>query len=181
MNRRPIHRPTGFTLVELVTVMAIIAVLGVLAAPSMSGLLARERLKRSAHLLQADVALARQWSQQRGRVVHLSFRPGSSWCYALSLDAPVDCLGSAGGTAVLKRVSGEGQAPVMLLRADPMAVDGTGGLSPTPGAQAVLATPDGKRLSVRLSLPGRSSVCAPGPAVAGTLPCAAPPHEAPMP
>lgn len=61
---RPTHRPSsGFTLIEIVIVLAIIAILAVMAAPSIQARLVREQIVEAAKL--ADVAkppIAAAWA-----------------------------------------------------------------------------------------------------------------------
>jgi type IV fimbrial biogenesis protein FimT len=167
----PWRAARGYTLIELVIVLAVVAVLGAMATPSLGSLVARHALKDAAHRLQADLALARHEALRTGQTAHLSFHAGASWCYAVSLGQPVDCRQAGRPSALLKRVDNQGQAQVLLLRAEPMALDGRTGqpLQVTP--QAVLGTPDGLRLAVRLGALGRASLCSAAGTVSGYTRC----------
>ena len=160
----------GFTLLELVIAMAIATVLGAVALPSLSGLVARQRLRATAGHLQADIALARQEASRRGMTVHLSFQGGEHWCYALRTGPTVDCQQAAvaTGNGVIKVVRSADQPGVRLLRASPMALDARTGASLGIGAAAHLASASDERLQVqvRLAPMGRASVCA----AAGVMP-----------
>jgi prepilin-type N-terminal cleavage/methylation domain-containing protein len=170
---RPPPQRGGFTLLELVIVLGVAAVLCAMAVPSLAGMVTRHRLLSAAHHLQADLTLARHEALRSGRAAHVSFRPGTTWCYALSLDAPVDCAAEGRPPGLLKRVRAEDHPQVLLLSADPMVLDGPSGLPPQSGAQAVLATAEGARIALRLGPLGRASVCA-ASGVAGQLPRCAP-------
>lgn len=59
----------GFTLVELVTVVALLSILLAVAAPSFSGLVHENRARTAFHQLTASLALARVSAMRRGRPV----------------------------------------------------------------------------------------------------------------
>ena len=173
MARARGRRP-GFTLLELAIVMAITCVLGALAVPSFSGLIARQRLKSAAYGLQADIALARQEAGRRGQPVHLMFQPGAQWCYALSAGIGVDCrqAGPAAGSGVLKVVRAPDHPGITLMAATAMAMDSRSGASLLAEGQARFASPrTGEQLQVHLGRLGRAHVCAPATPVAGAPAC----------
>ncbi len=73
------RRPAGFTLVELLVVLAIVAVLAGLLAPNMSGSLGAVRVREAALTLAQDVRYAQMLAVERGRPVCLAIdrtRPG---------------------------------------------------------------------------------------------------------
>jgi type IV fimbrial biogenesis protein FimT len=170
------RKTTGFTLLELVIAMAITVLLGAMAMPTFSSLVARERLQAAAHHLQADIAYARLEAGRRAQPVHLMFQPGTQWCYALSAGIGVDCrqAASAAGNGVIKVVHAADQPGVLLLEASAMALDGRSGASLTGIGHARFASSEGQQLQVNLGQLGRASLCAPADAVAGTPPCPAP-------
>lgn len=79
------RRSTGFTLVELITVLAIMGILAALAAPSFSEMIARQRLRAGAFDLVADLMLARSEAIKRGESV--SVTPGATWAAGWTVDA----------------------------------------------------------------------------------------------
>lgn len=173
-------RQAGFTLVEASITLAVMAVLGAIATPNWSSLVARQRLLGAAHHLQADIALARHESGRRGQPVTLRFQPGRQWCYALSTGPPVDCrhAGAALASGMIKVVQAADHPGVDLLDARTMALDAAGGAS----LQSLLAGGHARfglresqqtQLQVRLGPQGRGSLCAPAAPVAGTAACPA--------
>ena len=176
-GRPPPQRRSGFTLLELAVVMAVTIVLGAMAVPSFSGLVARQRLKSVAHGLQADIALARQEAGRSGLTVHLMFHPGPQWCYALSTGIGIDCrqAAAAPGNGILKVVRGADHAGTTLVEASAMAIDPRSGTSLLAEGHARFASPQaGQQLKVQLGRLGRASVCAPAGPVPGTPACPSP-------
>lgn len=158
-------------------VMAVTIVLGALAVPSFSGLVARQRLKSAAHGLQADIALARQEAGRSGLAVHLMFHPGPQWCYALSTGTGIDCRQAAvtPGSGVLKVVRATDHAGTTLVEATAMAIDPRSGTSLLAAGHARFASPQaGQQLQVHLGRLGRASVCAPAAPMPGTPTCPTP-------
>ncbi|MEI6033271.1 MAG: Verru_Chthon cassette protein D [Verrucomicrobiae bacterium] len=79
--------PKGFSLVEMLTVIAIIGILGVLAANSMSGLLGTYDLSSAGQAVMDELSLARQMAITENRVVEFQI-------YKLktgTLDSPEYC------------------------------------------------------------------------------------------
>ena len=82
MKLRPtsnLHR--GFTMIELMIVVAVIAVAVALAAPSFRGLLAKKRIEGVASELATDLQYARSEAVSRNATVRVTFGTG---CYLLT-------------------------------------------------------------------------------------------------
>lgn len=79
-QRRP-GRPAlaGFTLLEMVVVMAVAALLLGLAAPAMDSLVARQRLRSASYDLVSDLTLARSESLKRASQVRLAPIAEGDW------------------------------------------------------------------------------------------------------
>ncbi len=174
--------PPGFTLVELSITLAVMAVLGAIATPPFSALVARQRLLGAARHLQADIALARHESGRRGQAVTVQFQPGHQWCYALSTGPPGDCRHARPGPAsgVIKVVTAAEHPGIDLLDASAMALHAGSGASMQSlraggharfGLAAGPPEPLQVQVQVRLGPQGRASLCAPAAPVAGTTAC----------
>lgn len=118
------HIPRGLTLVELLTVVAILAILVTLGVPAMDRLLQQNRLRAAAESLLATLHYARAETLARpepAHRIHVSFYrdalQAEDWCFGLRRGAPCDCrlsdvtdgaacLLDMAGTPVLKVVSG---------------------------------------------------------------------------
>lgn len=66
---RPAARQRGFTLIEMIVVMALLAIITGIAAPGLSEFLAGQRVKAAAFDLTSDLLLARSEALKRGRTV----------------------------------------------------------------------------------------------------------------
>jgi type IV fimbrial biogenesis protein FimT len=85
----------GFTLIEVVFVMAILAIVLAVAVPNYSSYLARQRLRHVAELLELDLRRARALSVDESRNIYVSFQSGPQWCWGASRQPGCDCGGAA--------------------------------------------------------------------------------------
>ncbi len=166
LPRRARH---GLTLLELSIALVVLTLLMTMAAPSVSGWLARHRLRATAQHLAADLGEARAEAVRLTRPVHLVFHAGTNWCYALALSDQADCRAS--DAATLKVVRSSEHPGVTLLEAAPQAFDGRNGASLGRAGFAHWASQRGEQLTVRLSPMGRPSLCAPEAPVPGVSRC----------
>ncbi len=84
-------RPAGFTLLEAVITVAVVAILVAATVPNYSSYLARQRLRHVAELLEQDLRRARTLSIDEGRNVYVGFNSGRQWCWGLSRQGPCNC------------------------------------------------------------------------------------------
>lgn len=85
------RKPTGFTLIEVVIVLAVLGIILAAAVPSYASYLARQRLRHVAEMLELDLRRARALSVDEGRDIHVNFSSGAKWCWGASRNAPCDC------------------------------------------------------------------------------------------
>lgn len=101
----------GFTLVEFVVTLAIIAIVSMTALPSFDNFRAGQRVSGVADNLYTDLQYARSEAIQRNAPVAVSFSTGASWCYGIhqldeASDPPCNCtVASGSGACNIKRVS----------------------------------------------------------------------------
>jgi len=88
---RPRSKPSGFTLIEVVFVLAVIGIILSAAVPNYASYLARQRLRHVAELLELDLRRARALSVDEGRNIYVSFQSGPQWCWGASRSAPCGC------------------------------------------------------------------------------------------
>ncbi len=88
----------GFTLVELMVVIAVVAILAVVAAPSYTALLDRYRVGKAAEDVVSVISNARAGSVKLHRQVNVSFTTGANWCVGANA-AALPTAGAKAGTA----------------------------------------------------------------------------------
>lgn len=157
----------GLTLLELAIAMAVLAILGALAVPSMATRLRAERLQTAAEMYAADIADARHEAARRGQALHVEARaaeaPSASaapaWCWSVAVSAGCPCGDAAAASACrLKIVPAQEHPGVQLVQSHPVKVQPDGQATPT--LAAVFAAGD-RQLHVQISRFGRARVCDP--------------------
>ena len=87
----------GITLIEVLIGLVLLVIAGMIALPSFTDYLERQRLKAAAESLSASLNLARAeaLTQQQFTYVQLAGQGTDQWCYALSKEPKCDCFSSA--------------------------------------------------------------------------------------
>ncbi len=181
INAARARQRRGFTLLELMIGLAVLAVLATLAVPSMGSALQRQRLRAAAEHLAADLNEARFEATRRGQTLHVLPRSGPAWCWAVAREPGCDCADTSaarGAACLLGRTGQADHAGVRLLQAHAVSL-APEGLSTGPGAgggpmvqqAALFEGQSGSRLQVLVTALGRARVCAPADPVPGVSPC----------
>jgi len=174
-----IRQHDGFSLIEAMVVVAVIAILATVAAPSYIELIGKQRLKGAASVLYGDLQYARSEAVQRNTPVTVTFDTSATpWCYIIHTGTTCTCgaSGSCTGSAVnLKNVSGADSSGVT------MALALTGGATEIPfEPRQGMATTSGNitltginslQVQNQVNLLGRVRLCSPGGAVSGYSSC----------
>ena len=88
---RPLS-PKGFTLVELMVVIAIVAILATIAVPSFNSFIDKYRVKRAADTLSAFLINAKSEADKRKATVRVVFMTvGTPWCAGMTMANTCDC------------------------------------------------------------------------------------------
>ena len=94
----------GFTLIELMVVVALVSVILTLVIPSFSGMLARKRLEGVAQELGTDLQYARSEAVQRNLPIQVIFGSNCYAIYVVGTTAATNCATLGTGAVQLKRV-----------------------------------------------------------------------------
>ncbi len=165
----PPCRSTGFTLVEAVFVLAIMAIILSVAAPNYSQYHQRQQLLAAAETLTTELRNARELSVSSATPIYVNYRAGTPWCWGVSRGQPCDCAGLSPLPRCSISQSDASQFPDVTLD------DGQNQMfSPRLGqatltGSASLRTRKGQNLRVVLNPMGRVSIC--GPDAPGGKPC----------
>lgn len=152
------RRPRGFTLIEAVITIGVIALLTSIALPSFNDMMARARLRAAAEDLALGLGNARLESLRPGTgALHVSVQAGSPWCWAVGPGPQPDCRGSAPGS--FKVVHGEDYPGVSMTDGASAVFDGSQQIAGMT-LQATFVSAQGQTLRVHMTPLGRASICA---------------------
>jgi type IV fimbrial biogenesis protein FimT len=158
--------PGGFTIVELMAVLAIIAILGSLGVPAFRSLLLNQRLAAASSGFVAALNLARTEAIQRSQKVHVGALDGSNWSSGWVVQA-----GPEGAVQTLRKfeklpngvgIDAElGDGFVRGLDYDSNGFSRRAGASGFGAGCLTLKAESGRRASIVVSASGRARACDP--------------------
>ncbi len=160
-QRPPARRAQGVTLLELAMALAVVAILGALAVPSLGARMERQRTQAAAEKLAGDLAEARFEAAQRGLPLTVRSQAGSGWCWAVATTPTCDC--HTGQACLIRAVRSTDHPGVRLTQGQAVQLDpgGSANAGAAGGATAtVFETGRGERLRVAVSALGRPRLCA---------------------
>lgn len=163
---RKAMRTRGFTLVELMVVVAIVAVLATVAVPGFRDLLLNQRLAAAAHGFNSALSLARMEAIQRSQSVRVLALSGSDWGSGWSVlagtEPPLEAVRSfeklPQGVSVDKAL---GDGFVQGLRYDSNGFSRRATSGAFGAGCLTLKAETGRRASIVVSGSGRARVCDP--------------------
>jgi type IV fimbrial biogenesis protein FimT len=165
----------GFTLVELLLTVAVIAILAMMAAPSFNGFFDKFRVKRAAETVSAFLINAKSEAVKRNRTVNAVFTgSGATWCAGMTEAATCNCT-TAGAcqidgvdrvisSASFKGVELDGLTSPHEFNFEPL-------LRNVDNDTVELESAEGLKINVAVSRFGRIRLCSPGSSVGGYPAC----------
>lgn len=183
------HSSRGFTLIELMVTIAVLAILLTLAAPSFNDFFQRYRLRGAADDVVTLMAMARSEAIARNRNVAIVFSgTGEAWCVGgaaaaepaapgeLVTSVPTcNCSGDCTiGGRVMESQGANYRGVTMAAAPSPFVFNRLNGtVDPLTAATTTFKSPNGKySLAVEVSPLGRGRLCVPsGPAMTGFESC----------
>ena len=159
MRKRP---TTGFTLIELMVTVSIMAIIAMIAAPALQTFVDKTRLKGATDRLYADMQFARSEAVKRNSSVSISFSTGSNWCYGINAGGACNC--NTANACSIKTVSHSEFSGITLDGAIFTASSTT--FNPVLGTLSAaglarVQSAGGKQACVHMSLIGQIRLCSP--------------------
>jgi len=102
------NKNLGFTLVELMIVVAIVGIVATIAVPSFQDTLERNRLKEAVESLKSDLMFAKTEAIKQSKNIRVTLiKSGTDWCYGINDDNTACACGtSATANCGIKSVNG---------------------------------------------------------------------------
>lgn len=160
-----LQRFRGFTIIELMITIVVLATLVALAVPSMTGVLERRKVHGAGEKLFADLIYAKTEAIKQNSAVRVSFMGnGATWCYGIADDgAACDCTAADCTVGGVLKVTNQDDFPGVTVIADSTLDGASTSFTPLRGAANAgnlqFTAPVGAELGVVVSSFGRVRMC----------------------
>lgn len=173
-TRRRVHQ--GFTLVELMVTVAVLAILAAVAVPSYQNMIETRRLVAATEAIYAQLQFYRSEAIKSGQEddMNISIRAGTPWCLGMSnASTNCDCTTpnacrygpdlDASGSADLERnlLGSEFQGISFSTTKTNVLIDSAKGDFPGGGGTVTLTSASSKTTKIFMSKVGRVRICTP--------------------
>ncbi|OQK18659.1 hypothetical protein AU255_02675 [Methyloprofundus sedimenti] len=170
-------KQTGFTLTELMVVIAIVGILAAVAVPSFNDSIERSRLVSASEAVIADLRWARSEAIKRNRKTRVTYTTGASWSYTIIVDSNNnDTYGdTVGGIAdeTIKSVTGSNfpSTSISSVAFSSVAYTTFDPVRGTASAGNVILTSSAYSIKATVSTLGRTKLCAVSSSFSGYSVC----------
>jgi type IV fimbrial biogenesis protein FimT len=162
----------GFTLIELMVVMALVAIILAIAAPSFTTTVTKRRMEGVAAELSTDIQYARSEAAQRNAAVGVVFGTSCYTVYVLGTTDATTCAALGTGGSLLKNVQIAGGTSLAFAPAvagafiafDPvrgMAIDAATGATDLSGVVTFTNSAGNWQIQAVVTKVGRTKLCSP--------------------
>lgn len=183
----PNRKSSGFSLVELMVVIALLGVLATLGVSSYQAWIQNSRIRTAAESIQGGIQIARAEAVSRNASVQFDFRgTNSAWTVCVSPLAPGACPNPDNATTIQSRTASEGSSAdinVVASDAGPYIFNSFGTMtSPVPAAvtglvsigvdvsSSVLSAAESRDLRIVIGVGGSSRMCDPDTGISASDP-----------
>ncbi len=181
----PNRKSSGFSLVELMIVIALLGVLATFAVSSYQAWIQNTRIRTAAESIQGGIQMARAEAVSRNASVQLDLRgTNSAWTVCTSPVAPGACPDPDDATTIQSRAASEGSSSdinVIASDAGPYVFNSFGTMtSPVPAAitglvsigvdTSVLSAAESRDLRIVIGVGGSSRMCDPDTGISASDP-----------
>lgn len=156
----------GFTLIELMLTIVVMAVLLAIAVPSFTSQFQKQRLKGAGERLVSEIQFARNQAIGSNDDISVNVQSGggTDWCIGVGIDSSCDC--DAGTNCQIdgqdRIVSADDFSEVAMVAVDTtIQFDTVRGLPDADPPDFDFEGEDGNRIGVRVNPVGRVSICSP--------------------
>lgn len=163
MQNIRIHK--GFSLVELMVTVAVLAILATIGLPAFQGFIERHRMQSAVEAVYAQVQFLKSEAIKSSQNVNIRVVTGSDWCIAGSDEGETACDCNADdcayGSQNLKRsIKSSGFSSITLAAPDNILIDGVrGGLQGLTSEQTLTLSANGLSASIKIKPLGQVSAC----------------------